>query len=166
LIRQLHDDDQLAIDILDTIQGEDKRMADFFDTIECLPFLLGVDSVHVERFEIAVDELDGLEETAGGLALPDLAEAAAAERFQEPVAGDRLCIRFAHNSHRYTLPRGQGQPRTIGLLAAGTSHPKERRTPADPVYCLPKIRSKVGFCPMRDEPGNFRAFQRCKSPCL
>ena len=40
--------------------------------------------------EVAVDELDGLEEAAGGFALPDLAEAAAAEPLDEPVAGDRL----------------------------------------------------------------------------
>ena len=38
--------------------------------------------------EVAEDELDGLEEAAGGLALPDLAEAAAAQRLDEAVARD------------------------------------------------------------------------------
>ena len=40
--------------------------------------------------EVAVDELDRLEDAAGGFALPDLAEPAAAEPLDEPVAGDRL----------------------------------------------------------------------------
>ena len=49
-------------------------------------------AVAVERVEVAVDELDGLEQAAGGLALPDFAEAAAAERLDEAVAGNRFRI--------------------------------------------------------------------------
>ena len=42
--------------------------------------------VLVHRVEVAEDELDGLEDAAGGLDLPDLAEAAAAEPLDQPVA--------------------------------------------------------------------------------
>ena len=64
-----------------------------------LQFLLGAGAVDVERVEVAVDELDGLEEAAGGLALPDFAEAAAAERFDQAVAGDRLGVRLLRHDH-------------------------------------------------------------------
>ena len=63
--------------------------------LRALQFLLGADAVDVERVEVAVDELDGLEQAAGRLALPDLAEAAAAERFDQAIAGNRLRIGFA-----------------------------------------------------------------------
>jgi hypothetical protein len=45
--------------------------------------------------QAAVNELDGLEQAAGGLALPDLAEAAAAQALDQAVSGDRLGVGFS-----------------------------------------------------------------------
>jgi hypothetical protein len=87
-VRQLHDDDQFAVRDLDAIQGKDERVANLLDALQGTEFLLGAGALHVEGVEVAEDEFDGLEEAAGGLALPDLAEAAAAEGADEAVAGD------------------------------------------------------------------------------
>ena len=98
-VGQLHDDDQFAVDDLDAVHRQDERMADLLDALEGLQFLLGAGAVHVEGIEVAVDELDGLEQAARGLALPDFAEAAAAQRLDQAVAGNRLRIGFPQKTH-------------------------------------------------------------------
>ena len=89
---QFHDDDQLAVDVLNPVQGKNERMADFLDPLQSLQFLLGVDGVDIEGLQVAVDKLDRLEQAARRLALPDFAETAAAQRFDQAVAGDRLRV--------------------------------------------------------------------------
>src|SRR5205807_1356947 len=74
-------------------------VADLLDAVEGVELLLGPDALDVEGVEVAVDELDGLEQAAGRLALPDLAEAAVANRFNEPVALQRLGIALPFESH-------------------------------------------------------------------
>ncbi len=99
LVRHFHDDDQLALDDLDAVHGEDEGMADFLDAVEGVQLLFGPGAVDVERIEVAEDELDRLEQAARRLAFPDFAEAAAAERLDQAIARDRLRIGLAHNTH-------------------------------------------------------------------
>ena len=93
-VGQLHDDDQLAVDALDAVDAEQEGMAEGLDVLQSAQLLLGAGGAAVvEVVGVAADELDGLEKAAGGLAFPDLAEAAAAQRLDEPVAGDRFGVR-------------------------------------------------------------------------
>ena len=70
-------------------------MADGLDAAQGFEFLLGATAVGaVGGLQVAVDELDGLEQAAGGLGLPDFAEAAAAQALDQPVAGDGLGSSF------------------------------------------------------------------------
>src|SRR6266404_3382689 len=116
-VRQLHDDDQLAVDILNSVQAKYEGMTDFLDPLKGLQFLLGMDGIDVERFEIAVNELDCLEKPARRLALPDLAEAAAPQRFQQPIAGNGFCIKLAQATHRSYPRRAYSQCKTRALTA-------------------------------------------------
>ena len=92
LIRQLHDDEQLALDDFQPIDSQQKGMANGLDQLKGLPFLLDQESFAIQRLKVAVDELDRLEGAAGSLALPDLAEATAAQELHEPIPGYRLGI--------------------------------------------------------------------------
>ena len=96
-VGQLHDEDQHAVEDLDAFEGEEEGVADALDALDGFPFLGGEAAAGVG---VAADELDGLEEAAGGLALPDLAEAAAAQRLDEPVAGQRLGARLPDQTAR------------------------------------------------------------------
>src|SRR6185369_16345725 len=90
-VRQFHDDDDFPLGShLDQLVGEDEGMAHVLldHAVERLALLFGAGPIDVEGVEAAEDELDGLLETAGGLALPDFAEPAAAERLDEAITGD------------------------------------------------------------------------------
>src|SRR5436309_11386226 len=65
-------------------------MSNTLDELDGTQLFLGGGLAGVEGGEAAADELDGLEQPARRLALPDLTEAAAAERRKQPVAGERL----------------------------------------------------------------------------
>ena len=93
-VRQFHDDDQDAVDDFDPVHRQQKRMSDGADIFEGLQLQLGVGAFGIEVVGFVADELDGLVNAAGRLALPDFAEAALAERLEEPVAGQRfrLCL--------------------------------------------------------------------------
>ena len=54
-------------------------MAHILDPLQSAFFLLGADGVNVQRFEVAVDELDRLEQPTWSFALPDFAESAATQ---------------------------------------------------------------------------------------
>ena len=108
-VGQLHDDDELAVDDVEAFEREDERMADGLDALEGLEFLLGALAVLAGGVEVAVDELDGLEQAAGGLGFPDFAEAAAAQPLDQPVAGDRFGLGFDANGHTmnpWIIPEG------------------------------------------------------------
>ena len=66
---------------------------------EGLQLQLGVDAFGVEAVGLVADEFDRLEEAAGRLALPDFAEAALAERFEQPVAGQGFRLRLQKQRH-------------------------------------------------------------------
>ena len=102
-IRPLHDDDEFAGDFLDAVHRQNERVAHLLDAVKGLLFLFGAGAVHVEGVEVAEDELDGFEEAAGRLALPDLAEAAAAERLDQAVAGNRFRIWLPQKTHGSAL---------------------------------------------------------------
>ncbi len=91
-VGQFHNQDQHAVDDFDALEGEEEGVADALDALDGLALLGGEAGAGVG---VAADELDGLIEAAGGLALPNLAEAAAAERLDQPVAGQRLRARLA-----------------------------------------------------------------------
>src|SRR5207248_1177262 len=85
------------------VHRHDEGMADLLDTVEGLEFLLGADALVVQRVEVAEDEFNSLEEAAGGLAFPGLAEAAAAEGLDQAIAGDRLRVGFSDEAHELVL---------------------------------------------------------------
>src|SRR5262249_48891827 len=97
------DDDEVAADDLDAFDGEQEGVAKALDVLEGAAFLIGAAGLVVQA-DLAVDELDGLEQSAGGLALPNLPEATLAQRFEQSVAGDRFVIDRAKPVHR----RGPG----------------------------------------------------------
>src|SRR5207302_1712655 len=98
-VGQLHDDDQLAGGDLDAVERADEGVADLLDALQGVEFLFSAGAVHVERVEVAVDELDGLEQAARRLALPDFAEAAAAQGLDQAIPGYRLGVRLPNTTH-------------------------------------------------------------------
>ncbi len=99
LVGQLHDDDEGALDDLNTVHRQEERMADGADGIEGLELQLRIGPLGVEGVELVADDFDGLEEASGGLALPDFAESALAERFHETVAGQQFRLRLQKQRH-------------------------------------------------------------------
>ena len=87
---------------LDAVHRQDERMPHQFDALQRLELLLGADGIDVVGIQVAVDEFDRLQDAAGRDALPDLAEAARAERFDEAVAGQRFGVRLAEPTHTAT----------------------------------------------------------------
>src|SRR5262249_15198264 len=108
LVGQLHDDHELAVDDVEAFQGQDVGVADRLDAAEGLQLLFGPLALFAEVLEVAVDELDGLEQAAGGFGLPDLAKAAAAQALEEPVAGDGLSQSFDPQRHGRILEPARG----------------------------------------------------------
>src|SRR5437660_12665709 len=82
------------------------------DATESFELLLGTAAV-LDGLQIAVDELDGLEEAAGRFRLPDLAKAAAAEPLNKPIARNRFSVTL--DPHRHRHPRS-GLGRTGRIL--------------------------------------------------
>ena len=76
---QLGDDDQVAVDQLDAFQREQEGMADLLDAVQGGQFAGGPLVVVA-----AVNDLDGLGESAGGVGLPDFAVAAGADAARGP----------------------------------------------------------------------------------
>ena len=103
LVRQLHDDDEFALQDLNLIHRQNERMANGLDPFDRFEFLLGLRGVAVDRVQVAEHELHRFVDAAGGDALPHFAEAACAERFDESIAGNRFGIGFAKPTH-FTYP--------------------------------------------------------------
>src|SRR5262249_32247901 len=108
LVGQFHDDDKLAIELVNPVDLANEGMADVNDSLEGLALLLGPHRVHIERVEVAIDDLDCLVDAARRFALPDLAEATAAQWLKQPVAGNGFRAWFAHPTHRQVLPSTKG----------------------------------------------------------
>src|SRR6185437_11964218 len=107
-VGQLHDNHELAVDDVVAFQREDVRVADGFDAAEGFQFLFGAMTVIAGSAEIAENELDRFEQTAGRFALPDIAEAAAADALNEPVSGNRFGLIFDPDRHESISPLAQG----------------------------------------------------------
>src|SRR5262249_12000704 len=99
LVGQLHDDEQLAVQDVDSLHGKNKRVPHLLDAIEGLVFLVGARTFIVKRLEAAIDELDRLEQSAWGFALPDFPEAPAAQWLDQAVTGNRFRIRLPRRAH-------------------------------------------------------------------
>src|SRR5262249_655846 len=72
------------------LQGQQEGVADVAEAANGVQLDVGGGARAAEALAGAGGELGRLEQAAGGLALPDLAEAAAAERFAEAEARPRL----------------------------------------------------------------------------
>src|SRR5262249_2972921 len=104
------------VDDVEALQREDEGVADGDDPLQGLELLAGAGGVVVGGFQVAVDELDRLEQAAGGFGLPDLPEAAPAQALDQPVAGERLGHAFdAYRHGPWVLPGCEGN----GVGAAG-----------------------------------------------
>ncbi len=104
LVGQLHDDDEFAVHNLDAIHREDEGMADLLHAVQRVQFLFGAGAIDVEGVEVAENELDGLEQAAGRLAFPCLAKAAAAQRLDESIPGDRFRVGLPNEAHVVPCP--------------------------------------------------------------
>ncbi len=93
-VGQFHDEDEFAVEDFNAVDGQQKGVAHGLDELDGPEFEAGGVLGPGLDVGVALDELDGLEDAAGRLALPDFAEAAAAERFDEPVAGQGLGAGF------------------------------------------------------------------------
>ena len=82
---QLGDDDQVAVDPLDAFQRQQEGVADLLDAVQGGQFPRRPLVVAA-----AVNDLDGLGQSAGGVGLPDLAIAAGAQSLADQVARDRF----------------------------------------------------------------------------
>src|SRR5262249_57447105 len=73
---QFGDDEQGANDNVETLQRQDVRMANGLDPMQGLEFLGDMRVVEAAAGQTAVNDLDRLQHSAGGLGFPDLAETA------------------------------------------------------------------------------------------
>jgi hypothetical protein len=89
-VGQLHDDEELTLDDVEAFQRQDVRVTDRLDAAEGLQLLGHGAAVGADGLHVAVDDLDGLVQAARRFTLPDLAEAAASEEFEQAIAWYRL----------------------------------------------------------------------------
>src|SRR5208283_1717342 len=90
-IGQFGDDDQLAVDHLDTLKREEEGVADFLDAAEGLEFAAGAFAV-----KTSINELDRLDETAGSVGLPHFTVAAGADPLADRVSGNDFRRQAGH----------------------------------------------------------------------
>src|SRR5437867_3478943 len=72
VIGKLGDDDEFAGNAFDAVHRQQEGMANGLYMLNGAEFFLGANAVIAQPVEIAIDELDGLEDAAGGFAFPDL----------------------------------------------------------------------------------------------
>ena len=84
---------------LEPVDGQQKRMANGLDVLHGLELVLGPTADAAQAVDVAVDELDGLEDAARGFAFPNFAEPACTQLLEQAVAGDRLSIGFFFENH-------------------------------------------------------------------
>src|SRR5262249_22960912 len=72
---------------------------DLLDAIEGLLFLLGWGGLVAQGTEVAKHELDGLVKSARGFTLPHFPKTPAPDRFDQPIARNRLGVRFPDETH-------------------------------------------------------------------
>src|SRR5262245_704495 len=92
-------------------------MADALDAAERGQLLLDHRFLAVAATQRAVDQLDGLEQSARGLGFPDFAETALAQRLHELVAGDRFDRLGEFDNHTRFRVDGLRLPATGGSAA-------------------------------------------------
>src|SRR5262249_7564286 len=98
-VGELRHDYQLALDDLDAVDGEEKRMANGLDVLNGAELFLGAGAVGFEAIEVTVNKFDGFENPAGREALPDFTESAAAQRFQKFVPRNGFRLRLSEDWH-------------------------------------------------------------------
>ena len=90
---QLGDDHQLTVDDLNAFERQQERVTHVLDAVQRLKFAFGAIFV-----EVAVNELDGLDESARRIGRPDFAVTAGAQAGDQPVASDRF-VRLRQRRH-------------------------------------------------------------------
>ena len=121
-VGQFGDDVEPAADQVVAVDRQQVRVADRLDALEGAEFLKGeLRAGRVHDPQVAVDDLDRLEQPAGRLGLPDFAVPAAAEPFQEPVAGDRFSAGSDPDGHgKRSLRRGTAERMAGRTTGPGT----------------------------------------------
>src|SRR5262245_29283736 len=87
-------------------------MTDRLDQLERSQLFLGTEALVFEAVQVAIDELDRLEDAAWGLALPDFAEASLAQRLEQPIAANRFEVGSFRHRHDGGTRMGSGRRRT------------------------------------------------------
>ena len=108
-VRQLGDDQQLALNDVVTFEREQVGMSDRLKALQGAQLLLGMPgSVLVDGSQVAVDDLDGLHQAARSLRLPNLAKAAAANSLQQAIARNGFDVRL--DTERHSMSSQNEQP--------------------------------------------------------
>src|SRR5437660_8784835 len=107
-------------------------MMDRLDAAQGFEFLNGARAVAVVRsLEIAMNELDGFEQSPGGFGFPDFTESTPAEPLDELIARNGFRVRFNPYRHRH--------PRTGSQAAGATRRPTTTHPP------LPTLALRVNI---------------------
>src|SRR5262249_62395902 len=104
-VGQLHDDDELTVDDLESLERQDERVTDRLAPVQRLVLLLRGLPFVPDALHVAKDELDGLVHPSGRFGFPDLAEPAAAQPLEQAVAWNWFNVLLNWLFHR----RAQGQ---------------------------------------------------------
>ncbi len=82
-------------------------MANGANVFEGAQFLLDAGATRIDDVGGAADEFDRFGESAGGFALPDFAETAFSQRFEEAIAGNGFGLGASYlGNRRVPVPRG------------------------------------------------------------
>src|SRR5579872_1833064 len=84
-IGQLHDDDELAIDCIETFKGENIGVADLPNSFERFQFLFGRPAILIHSIEVAKDKLGSLQKSARRFNLPNFSKSASTQALDQPV---------------------------------------------------------------------------------
>src|SRR5262249_23598830 len=98
-VRQLHHDQEPALDQVVTLNRKDVGMADCLDAVERLQFLKGSSAILIDSLDVTVNELDGLGKASGRFHSPAFAKAAAAKPLDKLVTRNGLSAAFDAERH-------------------------------------------------------------------
>ncbi len=113
LVGQLGDDDQFPADVLDAVHRQQKRMANRLDMLDGPQLFLGPNAVVVQAVEVAINELDRLENAARRLALPDFAKTPRTQRFDQAITSYGFGIWLLFEGHGIISVDGMGGSKSL-----------------------------------------------------
>src|SRR5262249_12656434 len=119
-VGQFHDDDELVLTAFDPFDGEQERVAQVLDALNGQQLIGGGTGAVVQGTAVAVDELDRLDQSARGLTLPDLAEAALAQRRDQAIARNGFSVGFVNAQREPQGEESKECARTLRNLSSGS----------------------------------------------